>query len=104
MEKKKIEELFPNLVKEIEEGLDKSIKLDRALPGSERKWAGYNPDVIDFLRRCKTNDEAHEIIDYLEKRGEISGEKADELRRKLDEEGIKSFGEYKDMDFYHKNK
>jgi hypothetical protein len=104
MEKKKIEELFPNLIKEIVEGTDTTIKLDRALPGSERKWAGYNPDAVDFLSRCKKDEEAHEVIDYLEKRGEISREEAEEYREKLEKEGLGAFGEHKDRDYYHRNK
>lgn len=104
MEKKKIEELFPNLTKEIEEGSTKVVKLDRALPGSERKYAGFNPEAIDFLRRCTKKEEAQEVIDYLEKRGEISQEKAYIFREKLEKEGLTSFGEHKDIDFYHKNK
>jgi len=103
MEKKKIEELFPNLTKEIKEGSTKIVKLDRALPGSQRKWAGFNPEAIDFLRRCTKKEEAHEVIDYLEKRGEISQEKADMFREKLENEGLSAFGKHKDQDFYHKN-
>lgn len=104
MEKKKIEELFPNLTKEIVEGSDKIVKLDRALPGSERKWVGYNPDAIDFIRRCNKKEEAHEVIDYLEKREEISKQKADIFREKLEKEGLSAFGEHKEKDFYHRNK
>lgn len=104
MEKKKIEELFPNLSKEITEGSTKVVKLDRAIPGSERKYAGFNPEATDFIRRCTTDEEAHQIIDYLEKRGEISNEEADSLREKLEKEGLPAFGEHKEADFYHKNK
>ena len=104
MEKKKIEELFPNLSKVITEGSTKTVKLDRAIPGSERKYAGFNPQATDFIRRCSTNEEAHQIIDYLEKRGEIAKEEADSFREKLEKEGLSAFGEHKDVDFYHKNK
>ena len=39
----------------------------------------------------------------MEKHNEISAEKAKELRKKLEDEGIRSFGTIKEKDFYHRN-
>lgn len=53
---------------------------------------GYIPGVYDFLARAKTVEECLEIIDYLEGKGEIETELAEELRRQAKEEGADSFG------------
>jgi len=58
------------------------------------------PDAIDYLRRCKSNEEAEEVINYLERTKEISVERANELRKQLRSEGLKSFGSYKGPYYY----
>ncbi len=59
-EKEKFKKMFPNLFHEIE---------------------GNNlPTVLDHLEVCKTIEEAIEVIDYFEKRGEISKEYANFLK------------------------
>ncbi|MGD2201017.1 MAG: DUF2095 family protein [Candidatus Bathyarchaeota archaeon] len=108
MDKDKFRKLFPHLAEEIEKGVSKvDITVDEGEPGVEstndRKWSGYDPDVNDFLRRCKTEKQAEEIIDYLEEKGEINTERAAVLREKLKEEGLRSFGEKKKPGFYHRN-
>jgi hypothetical protein len=60
----------------------------------------FNPTVIDFIRRCDTEAEASEIIDYLDKRRELSSENAEELKRQLREEGLRSFGSKKEENYY----
>jgi hypothetical protein len=67
-----------------------------------RRFTGYTPDVIDFLRRCDKVEQAEEIIGYLEKRKEISFEYARKLRKQLKEKGIRSFGSKKEDDYYLK--
>ena len=103
MEKDKFKKLFPNLSKELDSD-DSTVKIDKGMPQQERKWAGYNPDAVDFIRRCTTEDEALEIIEYLESKGEISSENAIEYRLQLKRQGLKSFGSHKEADFYHKNR
>ncbi len=66
------------------------------------QFSGYSPDVIDFIRRCATEDEAIEIINFLEKRGEINSNHAEELRNQLREQGIRSFGSQKSWGFYER--
>jgi hypothetical protein len=99
--------LFPHLAKEMEKGVVRvSIDAYRVDPDEgERlargdRWAGYDPGVMDFLRRCDTVEEAEEIINYLEGRGEITCERAEELRRQLRERGLRSFGEKKEPGYY----
>ncbi|MEM2715000.1 MAG: DUF2095 family protein, partial [Candidatus Bathyarchaeia archaeon] len=67
---------------------------------ASRKFDGYNPDVIDFIRRCDTEEQAEEIIAYLEKKGEISQSYASNLRKQLKEKGVRSFGPKKEEAYY----
>lgn len=68
----------------------------------DSRFAGYSPDVIDFLRRCTTPHEALEIIDFLEKRGEINAIHAKELRKQLRNQGLRSFGSKKSWGYYER--
>ena len=69
---------------------------------SSDNFATYMPDVIDFIRRCDTKKQAENIINYLEKKGEISNEYAKRLNQQLREKGIRSFGPKKEEDYYLK--
>jgi len=61
---------------------------------------GYTPTPVDYIRRCRTVDEAFEILDYLKKRDEISANDYKKLVRKLKSEGLNGFGTIKDTGFY----
>jgi hypothetical protein len=101
MEKKEFKKKYPKLAAEIESGEGKAdIEFNAKRPKPSRKFAGYDPDAIDFIRRCTTEDQAYEIIEYLEKRGEVTKEAADELCLQLREEGLRSFGRKKEHGFY----
>ncbi len=101
MEKKEFRRRFPKLAEEIESGAGKAdIEFQGEKPKPKTKFAGYDPDAIDFIRRCSTEDQAYEIIEYLEKRGEVTKEAADELCKQLKEEGLKSFGRKKKSGHY----
>jgi hypothetical protein len=65
------------------------------------KGRSYDPSVIDFLQRCSTNEEAIEIISYLEKRGEITAPYAESLRKKVATKGVRSFGPKRELGYYH---
>jgi hypothetical protein len=67
---------------------------------SGKNWQGYDPDVIDFIRRAKSQEEAIEVIDYLLHRGEISKPYATRLIDQLNTEGLKSFGSAKKPGYY----
>ena len=77
---------FPHIAKEIE-GLPPeetaSVKV-KAGP------SGYQPNVLDFLARCDNDRQAMEIVDYLEKRGELAQTAASALRLRISKHGVRS--------------
>ncbi len=103
MEKKEFKKKFPKLAAEIESGEGKAdIEFGAERPAPSRKFAGHEPVAIDFIKRCTTEDQAYEIIEYLEKRGEVTKEAADELCKQLREEGLRSIGREKEHGFYER--
>jgi len=108
IDKKRFRKMFPSLAEELEGEEHKipitSVRSD--LQAGERivskRFAGYMPDVIDFIRRCENEQQAEEIISYLERRGEISREYVQKLRKQLKEKGVRSFGSKKDEGYYFK--
>ena len=104
---------FPHLAREIEERTMaipiSAVRWDveagerLASSGSERDpWRGYMPDVVAFICRCDTEEQALEIIDYMERKGEITPEYAEKLRKQLKEKGLRSFGPKREPGFYFK--
>lgn len=103
MKRDEFKKRFPVLAKEMEEGRGKAdLEFEVEPPKPQRKFAGYDPDVIDFIRRCNDEEEALEIIEYLRGREEITVEEADRLRRQLEEEGLRSFGPKKEPGYYER--
>jgi hypothetical protein len=112
IEKEQLKKTFPHLAKEMEEDNENSdehkiqINSVRSNPQIEEKTSDrlgtYIPDAIDFIRRCDNEKQAKEIIDYLEKRGEITPEYARRLRKHLKEKGVRSFGTKKEEGYYFK--
>jgi hypothetical protein len=109
-DKKALRKMFPNLSRELGSEENKvsvnSVRTDNET-GEKRVTQGrfvhYVPDVIDFIRRCDTPEQAEEIIAYMEKRGEIDGQYAQRLRKQLKEKGVRSFGAKKEHDYYLKH-
>ena len=108
IDKKSFKKMFPHLAKELEGG-ESTIPIgavrtdsDVAEKSMDDKFRNYNPTVIDFIRRCDTEEQAEGIIVYLEKRGELTPEYAEELRRQLKQEGVRSFGSKKEENYYFK--
>jgi len=106
IDKEQFKKMFPHLAKEME-GEDNKISITSFRSDNEAgekvasvRFEGYEPDVIDFLRRCDNGQQAEEIIDYLERRGEISPKYADRLRKQLKKKGVRSFGPKKEDDYY----
>ncbi|MBC7127408.1 MAG: DUF2095 family protein [Candidatus Methanosuratincola petrocarbonis] len=93
---KELKRDYPNLYREIssDSGSGHSFKVDRG--------RGYDPSIIDFLQRCSTDAEGLEVIDFMEKRGEISKAYAASLRKRIAESGIRSFGEKRESGYYFK--
>ena len=107
-DKKSFKKNFPNLSKELELGESKveisSVRTDSgaAEKGLSDKFRHYNPTVIDFIRRCDTEAQAEAIIAFLEKRGELTKEYAEKLRKQMKKEGVRSFGSKKGENYYFK--
>lgn len=95
-DKEEFRKLFPKLSEEI---LGKSYNI-REL--SKDPLAGYEPNVYDFLCRVKSVEDGLNVIDYLERRGELSSEVARELRDKLVRHGIEAFGERREFGYYYR--
>ena len=108
IDKKSFKKMFPNLSEELEGGESK-VSIDSVRTDSDNaekslsdKFRNYNPTVVDFIRRCDTEAQAETIIAYLEKRGELTKEYAEELRKQLKKEGVRSFGSKKEENYYFK--
>ncbi|MEW6592158.1 MAG: DUF2095 family protein [Candidatus Hadarchaeota archaeon] len=96
---------FPHLADELESEKNVNIRSVRSSVEEAEKVAspstadhiydGYDPNAIDFIRRCKTEEQALEIINYLESKEEIKPEYARQLRAQLTERGLESFGKRK---------
>jgi len=106
--KEQFKRMFPNLAREMSDEESKvtinSVRSDieAGEKTASKSFRGYDPDAIDFLRRCDNEEQAKEIIDYLERRKEISKEYAAQLRRQLKEKGVRSFGSKKEDGYYLK--
>lgn len=86
----------------IEKDLEKEAEMVKKMGSitDPYRFAGYDPNVIDFIRRCDTDDQAFEIIDFLEKKDDLQSDTADSLRGQLKTKGLRSFGEKKQAGFY----
>jgi hypothetical protein len=122
IDKKSLKKLFPNLYEELETSENKvpidavrknPQEAEEAAEGEELweeepelctetpdKLRHFNPCAVDFIRRCDTEAQAEEIIVYLQRKGEITREYAEELRCRLKREGVRSFGPKKEENYY----
>lgn len=110
LDEKTLRKLFPNLAKELESTQNRvsidSVRTD-AQTGENKateRNSHYQPDVIDFIRRCDTQEQAEEIIDYMEKKGKIEKPYAERLRKQLEKKGVRSFGSKKENNYYFKHR
>lgn len=109
IDKKKFGKKYPHIAEELQKksnkikiGSRKKLKPNRKKK-QKKQFRGYNPTVIDFIRRCNNFEEAESIIAYLEKKGEISKKYGESIRKQIKEKGIRSFGSKKEEDYYFKN-
>ncbi|MDR2720444.1 MAG: DUF2095 domain-containing protein [Nitrososphaerota archaeon] len=121
--KKSLKEMFPNLYRELEEDPENKVSIDAVRDRPEAaekateiedvceeeflkstkttdKLRHFNPSAIDFIRRCDTDEQAQEIISYLQKREEITQEQARELECTLKQKGVRGFGTKKEENYY----
>lgn len=108
--KERFRKMFPNLAREIDDE-EKKVPIDSVRTETktaeksattQKDLSNYDPDVIDFLRRCDNVQQAEEIITYMQNRGEITPECARKLRQQLKKKGIRSFGSKKEEGYYFK--
>lgn len=105
-EKERFKKMFPNLAKEMESNGGRTTinsvrtDLDAGEKTASKNFTQYMPDVIDFIRRCETEEQAEEIIAYMERKGEIEKRYAEKLRKQLKEKGVRSFGRKKEEGYY----
>lgn len=91
---------LPNLSEEIFANKSKS---EVTISGIRHESVPEDPEAIDFIQRCKTDDEARQIIQYLLGKKEITKEEAKKLLLQLEKEGVRSFGPLKTYGFYERN-
>jgi hypothetical protein len=108
-DKEAIRKMFPNLIRELDADDNRvainSVRTDSSTGenASSKRFSHYTPDVIDFIRRCDTTEQAEEIIAYMEKRGDVEKQYAAKLRKQLRADGVRSFGPKKEHDYYLKH-
>ncbi len=117
-EKEVIKKNFPHLIEEIS-GNKKSLKIDSITTYKNENNKEkvqfprfspntlFNPEPIDFIRRCKTVEDAMSILTFLLKRKEISSEDYNSLRSQIKTDiGLKKliekFGGFKNPGYYER--
>ncbi len=99
---------YPNLAEEW--GGDGTVRINavrtsvKEAEKATHSVQGYEPTAIDFIRRCENNDQALEIIAFLEEQGEITSDYARRLRVQLVERGLRSFGRTRKPGCYGRGK
>lgn len=113
---------FPNLKKELEKietmlslqyvGEDEAQQIEQDIEEETEtkepsidsyRYARFDPNAIDFIRRCDTEKQAEEIIIFLKKKGDLTEEDSVKLLKQLKSKGLRSFGEKKKAGFYLRN-
>lgn len=106
LEKRRFKKIFPRLAEEMETDENRyqisSVRSDLSVAerASAKRFDNYLPDAVDYIRRCDNVKQAEEIVDYLERRHEITSEYAQKLRKQLKTKGVRSFGPKKQDDYY----
>lgn len=106
MGKKRFKKVFPKLAEEMKTDENRfrisSVRSDLGVAErvSMKRFDNYMPDAVDYIRRCDSEKQAEEIIEYLERRSEITSEYAQGLRKQLKTKGVRSFGPKKQDDYY----
>jgi hypothetical protein len=106
LEKRRFKKTFPRLAEEMETDENRfkisSVRSDVGVAerASAKRFDNYVPDAVDYIRRCDSEKQAEEIVDYLERRREITSEYAHKLRKQLKTKGVRSFGPKKQDDYY----
>jgi len=97
---------FPALYSEIKRG-SMALKISGHRTNAElaeKEAETHLPSVVDYLRRCDTDEQGREVIEYLRKIGELDTEEAAMLLKQLEERGIRSFGPRKQLGHYFRER
>lgn len=97
-----VKEHLPNIYRELarkEENLEISGYKHKSKLNSDAEEL-VSPGAVDFIRRCSTNEEAFEILDYLFNKKEISKEEYQDIKEKIENNGLDYFGEHKTWGYY----
>lgn len=108
--KDKFKKTFPHLAREMDakqrgvaiNSIRSDTRTAEKTVTNQKNLSNYDPDIIDFLRRCDNTQQAEEIINYMESRGEITNDHAKKLRLQLKKKGLRSFGPKKEEGYYFK--
>jgi len=104
--RKELRRNYPNLAEEWDRVGTVRIDAVRTSLKEAEKAAhsvkGYEPTIIDFIRRCENDDQALEIINFLEEREDIKSSYAQRLRIQLAEQGLRSFGKRRNPGCYQR--
>ncbi|MCL2256986.1 MAG: DUF2095 domain-containing protein [Candidatus Bathyarchaeota archaeon] len=123
IDKRSLKKAFPHLYRELDEDSENKISIDAVRDSPEAaenivdiddvseeeflkpikivdKLRHFNPTAVDFIRRCDTDEQAQEIILYLQKRGELTREQVQELECTLKQKGVRGFGPKKEENYY----
>ncbi|MFX0146484.1 MAG: DUF2095 family protein [Candidatus Hodarchaeota archaeon] len=120
-ETSELEKQFPNLMSEIS-NRKKALRInsvnlnvednddakDMGLKGTiDYQEDLKNPGVIDFIRRCSSQNEAFEILDFLLKRKEISNEEYKKIKNRIKKKNglkklIEKYGGFKKPGYYER--
>ena len=110
LDRESMKKMFPSLAKELQTRSNRcqvnSVRTsgeDGEKAAASQSFDDYVPDVIDFIRRCDTKEQAEEIVRYMEKRCEIDRKYAQKLMKQLKQKGVRSFGTKKEHDYYLKH-
>lgn len=99
-----IKKILPHLFNELKKSSQK-IRINGITDSNEiieKSDELFNPRAEDFIRRCSTQKEAYDILDFLLKREEISEKEYNTLKKRIKNEGIESFGEEKTWGYYER--
>jgi hypothetical protein len=105
----KLKENFPTLYQEINQGImklnidEQKIRdndLEREANSLSDPFANYEPDIFDYLARARTESEGNELVDFFENQKKISSEFAAKIKKKINRDGIRSFGPWRGPNYY----
>jgi len=86
---------FPHLADELQDDdrvypID-AVRWEDEAPIDDEIGTPEEPNLNSLLHRCKTEEEAIEIIQYFEKQGELSFQEASKLISKIESKGLNAF-------------